>query len=199
MGTPDPKSGILRPKPYFPKLYSIRPQPTQRESRLLWREGTCSWPKTRHGSMWVYGRYFGLKVGIWEPLWPLSIYHIPRPFGEREISFCYFELVGCLQAHDEKGLLETRVRKRPTIRTLNSPGLCIFPWGDPALAVIAVIVVITIVNFIIIIIIEDKLPRPHPGRASGRFLGNFSSSRCPGDTRDFRVLRGSEESPFGIL
>ena len=23
------------------------------------------------------GRYLGLKVGIWEPLWALSIYHIP--------------------------------------------------------------------------------------------------------------------------
>ena len=29
------------------------------------------------GSMCVYGRYLGLKVGIWEPLWALSIYHIP--------------------------------------------------------------------------------------------------------------------------
>ena len=24
-----------------------------------------------------YGRYLGPKVGIWEPLWALSIYHIP--------------------------------------------------------------------------------------------------------------------------
>ena len=29
------------------------------------------------GSMSVYGIYLGLKVGIWEPLWALSIYHIP--------------------------------------------------------------------------------------------------------------------------
>ena len=32
-----------------------------------------------------YGIYLGLKVGIWEPLWVLSIWyiHLHGPFGER--------------------------------------------------------------------------------------------------------------------